>query len=83
MGEEIVYEDIPDYCGYCPDCPECGGDMGYNALEGEFKCSECGFILDESDWIRDEDDNDPIPDVCISCGGPYPTCVVGCKILDD
>ena len=75
------YNDIPDYSGYCPPCPNCGEIMGYSYVLSEFKCPECGFIMDENDWERDDEGD--IPWGCLNCGGPYPQCITSCKLYDD
>lgn len=88
--EETSYNDVPDYSGYNPDCPECGETMGFSYIESEFKCPSCGFIMDEDDWVRedeevddDEEDLDEIPYECRTCGGPYPDCIPSCKRFDN
>ena len=43
------YDNVPDYSGCCPDCPVCGETMGYSYIRSEFKCPECGHIMDEDD----------------------------------
>ena len=75
------YNDIPDYAGYCPSCPQCGETMGYSYNRSEFKCLSCGYIMDEDDWERDDDEE--IPWGCQQCGGPYPQCTISCKLFDD
>lgn len=78
------YDGVPEYTDHCPDCPECGTTMGYNYYTSEFKCPSCGYIMDEYDWDRDdEDDPDEIPYGCRACGGPWPNCKTACKLYDD
>lgn len=31
----------------------------------------------------DDDDDDDIPECCIACGGPYPSCMSSCSLFDD
>lgn len=81
MSNEEQYNDTPDYAGYCPECPQCGETMGYSYIKSEFKCPNCHFIMDEQDWIRD--DEKEIPWGCQTCGGPYPQCKTSCKMFDD
>lgn len=54
MGKKKIdmtgYDNVPDYSGCCPDCPVCGETMGYSYIRSEFKCPECGHIMDEDDW---------------------------------
>lgn len=76
------YNDIPDYSGCCPDCPECGTTMRYSYSKSEFKCFNCGYVMDEGDWDYESDDED-IPFACKTCGGPYPKCMTSCKMFDD
>ncbi|MEY8515369.1 hypothetical protein AALC25_00305 [Lachnospiraceae bacterium 29-84] len=76
------YNDIPDYCGYCPDCPQCGKTMGYSYNKSEFKCPQCGYMMDEDEWEPERED-DGIPWGCQNCGGPYPQCITSCKLFDD
>lgn len=83
---EDSYTSIPDYSGYCPDCPECGTTMGYSYIKSEFKCPNCGYLMDEMDWDYEcEDTNDPNnpPFGCAACGGPYPDCKSSCNMFDD
>lgn len=85
---EDAYADTPDWWGKCPDCPECGATMGYSYSKNEFKCPECGRLMDidEAIAIRDEErdaEADEIPFVCRTCGGPYPDCRTSCKMFDD
>ncbi len=75
------YNDIPDYSGYCPDCPQCGETMKYSYSNSEFKCYNCGYIMDEDDWEYDEDEE--MPWVCSNCGGPWPSCTTSCKMFDE
>lgn len=79
------YNDIPDYSGYCPDCPECGSEMRYSYNKSEFKCFDCGLIMDEDDWDFEHDEvNADIPPYgCRACGGPWPNCKTSCKLFDD
>lgn len=79
------YNDIPDYSGFCPSCPRCGETMGYSYVKSEFKCPECGYILDEQDWDYENEEGFEveIPFGCLSCGGPFPYCKTSCKMFDD
>ena len=81
---EDDYNDIPDYSGHCPDCPMCDSVMKFSYCKAEFKCFECGYIMDENDWDEIMDENDSItPFGCEVCGGPYPQCKTSCKLFDD
>ena len=77
------YDDIPDYSGYCPACPECESTMKFSYQKSEFKCFDCGFIMDENDWDFDPTDEKGKPFVCSTCGGPWPSCSTSCKMFDD
>ena len=80
------YEDIPDFAGRLPECPMCGSEMGYSYIRSEFKCPDCGYLMDQDDWDYEaEEDVDEmnIPFGCIACGGPYPKCMSSCKMYDD
>ena len=59
-------------------------------------CTSCGYsieISDYDDWKREkemeefkEDEDDvysTMPECCVACGGPYPSCTTSCKIFDD
>ena len=81
--DEVTYNDIPDYSGYCPDCPQCGETMGYSYINSEFKCFNCGYIMDENDWDHETEDDNGMPWVCSTCGGPWPNCSTSCKMFDD
>ncbi len=86
---EDRYEDTPDFGGV-PDCPECGATMGYSYMKSEYKCPECGF---KGGWgeikalggfdNEDEPDEEEMPFVCRTCGGPWPDCRTSCKMFDD
>lgn len=78
-----MYRDIPDFAGYLPECPRCGSSMGYSYLRSEFKCPECGFLMDQQDWDYDREDGEmEVPFGCVTCGGPYPDCKTSCKMFD-
>lgn len=77
------YNDIPDYSGYCPDCPMCYATMKFSNHKSEFKCFECGYIMDENDWDYETEREEDIPFVCSTCGGPWPSCETSCKMFDD
>lgn len=77
------FNDTPDYLSDCPDCPICGGTMGYSYNRSEFKCFNCGCIMDENDLVFDDFIEDDIPWGCKTCGGPYPLCTTSCKMFDE
>lgn len=53
------------------------------AYEGwENYCAECAIAGQELDDEEGEEYGE-IPLVCASCGGDYPLCAEGCKILED
>jgi len=85
IEDEKTYNDIPDYLGRCPDCPRCGETMKYSYIASEFKCFDCGFLIDEQDMDFDIDYDDPNnpPYGCSVCGGPWPHCKTSCKLFDD
>lgn len=80
---ENDYNDIPDYSGYCPNCPSCGEIMKFSYCKSEFKCFACGYIMDEMDWDHCGEDENGMPFVCGTCGGPWPSCQTSCKMFDD
>lgn len=80
---EERYQDIPDYSGFCPNCPECGQTMGYSYLKSKFKCPDCGYIMEESDWDYQASATDGMPWTCQVCGGPWPQCQSSCKLFDN
>ena len=84
---EELYADTPDW-GKCPDCPDCGATMGYSYVKNEFKCPDCGRVadFDEARQLQleaDDEEDDGIPFVCRTCGGPWPECRTSCKMFDD
>ena len=36
-----------------------------------------------NDYMNDENDEDNIPEGCVACGGPYPSCKTSCPLFDD
>lgn len=78
-------------------CNQCGALME----EGEeytYKCPNCGWVIDQDEYVYDDGDPDPTditddmkkvfgepvpPSGCIACGGPYPYCKTSCPIFDD
>ena len=82
-AHEETYTDTPDYSGYCPDCPRCGETMGYSYRKSEFKCPNCGFVMYEGEWDREEEERGGKPWVCVTCGGPWPSCETNCKMFDE
>lgn len=72
-------ENINDYCDdftMPPSCGCCGHTLYLDeyALEGDDNA-------DYDEYYEDPDDD--IPECCIACGGPYPSCRNSCKIFDD
>lgn len=73
-------------------CPYCGGEMKENGDFGELlECIECGTSIDAEDGglsydeinAKDALDEDEMPPYCKTCGGPYPSCKISCKLFDD
>ena len=61
-------------------CPYCGGEMKENGDFGELlECIECGTSINAKDAL----DEDEMPPYCKTCGGPYPSCKISCKLFDD
>lgn len=62
-------------------------------LDGSWVCPVCGSRVRErtaynqlnkenTEFVNDMNDDD-IPEVCTTCGGPWPSCQTSCKIFDD
>ena len=54
-------------------------------LQGEAVC-DCGALmnLEDDQFICILVDSEPdIPSGCVSCGGPYPSCMSACSRFDD
>lgn len=92
---ESNIEATTDILGFCPpNCPECGTQMQFSFSAEVFQCPSCSFTVgkdigedmvysdDDYDDIYDEPDEE-LPDVCKNCGGPYPSCTSGCKLIDE
>ncbi len=81
--------DLSEIDWYCDNCNAyLNIQTGFNANCGSWECEECGYenLIDESEiiWEEDEDDDvDDIPEGCRACGGPYPLCTDGCPLFDD
>lgn len=54
--------------------------LGKEADEYNRWFDEC---VGEPDRPDDEDDDDYIPEGCVACGGPYPSCTSSCPLFDD
>ena len=71
-------EDIEGGCDILV-CPNCGEEV--DEMEYEYEYDE----EDEEDDYNDifgENKNKP-PKGCLMCGGPYPYCMISCKMFDD
>lgn len=83
-GTRMVYLD--EYVVRCPNCGESVDKSSYNFWY-ESKYEE--DLADAADEHYKEvfgeypNDLDEMPEVCKTCGGPYPDCMTSCKIFDD
>ena len=79
-------------CGICSEYMDYISGTGN--LDGKWICPNCSVKVREStayNQISRENINfenkwgslDSKPDICESCGGPYPDCMTSCKIFDD
>lgn len=96
-GDDDDEENINDYCDdftMPPSCGCCGTEMRFSIARLKFMCPNCGHTLYLDEYALEGDDNadydeyyedpdDDIPECCIDCGGPYPSCRNSCKIFDD
>lgn len=94
-SDDIVNADIGDFTddnGESYECPICGSEMMYVGGLLEYECPSCGAegSLEYDDInkvnyvsIADDDDYDDMPAGCAACGGPYPDCMISCKLFDD
>ena len=77
-------------------CPNCDETMRWDDLSRQWECLNCGttawqeddcgpdeIYFDESGDGPDYPDYDAIPEGCAACGGDYPNCISGCKLMDD
>ena len=87
-----VIDIMDDFNSSEQTCPECGAQLERDNDLEEWICPECGFSgytsLDGGAHIEeneedDFDDDDEMPECCVACGGPYPSCKTSCKIFDD
>ncbi|MCI9004412.1 MAG: hypothetical protein HFH39_04060 [Lachnospiraceae bacterium] len=70
-------------------CIECGAPMEA-ADDTVLVCTSCGHSVDIDDYNDEEEDyydgtdaEEDIPEGCAACGGPYPECMISCKVFDD
>lgn len=85
-NERDEYGDTPDYRGGdFPNCPKCGSTMRYSYVKSEFKCPDCGHIMDEDedDYEFNYDDPGNPPYGCEACGGPWPHCKASCNVINE
>ena len=59
-------------------CIKCGSEM-VRKNSDEMECPKCGHMC-ILDTVPSKND---IPEGCIACGGPYPSCMTSCKMFDD
>jgi len=64
------------------ECPNCGaeGCLEYDSVNKEFYV-KLATSYDYEEIYSDPEGNKP--ECCIACGGPYPNCMISCKIFDD
>lgn len=77
-----------------PTCELCGSEMQYSKTRHKFKCPRCATTMEEDEWssiIDSEEDYDIYydrspskrkPECCESCGGPFPKCADGCRLIN-
>lgn len=71
-------------------CPLCGADMTEDDDHLLF-CPKCHMVMSVNDWesgveyVTDDSLNyeEDIPEGCLACGGPYPSCKIGCNMFED
>lgn len=76
-------------------CNRCGAVMNLNERY-DYICPGCGWEADcmeyrydygeELEWapnMLDMFGEDIPPECCMACGGPYPDCMLSCKLFDD
>lgn len=70
-------------------CNDCGAIMFKTVADGEeiFVCPDCESVelVEDYEFTRsyDEVEDDEIPEGCLTCGGPYPNCMISCELYDD
>lgn len=90
-GEELIRYLSEGYA----ICNKCGAVMNLNE-QYNYICPGCGWEADgaeyeydygeELEWspnMLDVFGEDIPPACCLACGGPYPDCMLSCKIFDE
>ena len=85
INEYNIREELPtdEYVLVC-----CDHDSAVNEavaeLESRYQRRICSFdatIFNDDEGNEDNEDN--IPEGCLACGGPYPSCKTSCPLFDD
>lgn len=85
INENNIREELPtdEYVLVC-----CDHDSAVNEavaeLERRYQRRICSFdatIFNDDEGNEDNEDN--IPEGCLACGGPYPSCKTSCPLFDD
>lgn len=69
-------------------CNECGAVMeliNCGVHPDKYVCpdEECGWECLVEDYYYGDEPPEDIPEGCRACGGPYPQCMISCKMFDD
>ncbi len=60
-------------------CPTCGTGMDYDPVLDAYECPICGYSSYEYPDVTEKESE---PESCAACGGPWPFCVISCKLFD-
>lgn len=87
------FSDVYDGTNGNPVCELCGIPMDFSYERQKFRCPRCASTLSKDDWELSYDPDkdyeeyygepeEDKPECCVACGGPYPNCCDGCKIIN-
>lgn len=91
LGED--YTNSQDMYVYCKKCRAYMIYEASNDVLGRYICPGCGTKVKEETLLNQLDKenrlferklyDDSIPEGCSACEGPYPDCMVSCKMFDE